>query len=131
MHNDEAGSAVIESVMAVVFILLLVLGTIQVAMSLYARNVVMSAVHNGARAATEVGGSEIEATAAAREAIARSSGSLVRNLQVVATSHVFQERYVVRITATGRLHAPGPVPVGIPVTFDASATREVLDVPEG
>jgi len=124
---DEAGSAVVESLSAVLFVLVLVLGTIQVALSLYARNVVMSAVHDGARAAAEARSSDLLAVTAARATISRSAGSLVEDLHVIATTDVVQDRYVARVTASGRLAVLGPVPIAIPVKFQASTVREVFD----
>lgn len=125
--NSERGSAVVESVAAISFILLLVLGTVQVALTLYARNIVMSAVHDGARSAVEIGGTETDAAAVASASIARSTGTLVENLRVDARTRIVSDRYLVRVVATGLLDAPGPVPLKLPIAFNASTSREVFD----
>lgn len=124
--DREDGSAIVESIFGIFVLLFLTLGSIQVALSLYARNVVMSAVHDGARAAVEFGGSEVDATAAAHSAILRSAGSLVDHLEVAASTTTVSDRLHVRVTATGVVSAPGPIPVDVPVTFESTTTREVF-----
>ena len=126
--NDERGSAIVESLFGMFVLLFLVVGTIQIALTLYARNIVMASVHDGARAAIEIGGSEDEAQAIARRVIEQSAGSLVSDLEVGAVSHSDSERYWVRVIASGRLDVPGPIPIDIPITVDTATGREVLDV---
>ncbi len=125
---DESGSAVVESLFAIFALLLLTVGTIQMALSLYARNTVMSAVHDGVRAAVEVGAGEDDAAVTARGVIHRSAGSLIDELHVVAVTQRMGDRHRIRLTASGLLDAPGPIPIRIPVSFDASSARETLDV---
>src|SRR5687768_13461790 len=55
VHRSESGSALIESTFALVLLMFLVLGTIEVAFALYGRNVVLNAAHQAARTAVEVG----------------------------------------------------------------------------
>ena len=127
VERDEVGSAVIESVFGIFVLLFLVLGTIQVALSLYARNVVMAAVHDGARAAIEIGADDAEAAVTAREVVERSAGSLVDDLEVSVMTDVVFDRHRIRVTATGYLEAPGPVPIRFPLKVSSTTTREVLD----
>lgn len=123
----QEGSAVVESLFGIFFLLFLTVGTIQVALSLYARNVVMTAVHDGARAAIEVGTSHSQAAAAAQSTIRRSAGSLVDDLEVATSTRTVSGRLHTYVTAIGELDAPGPIPIQIPVRFEAMSTREVLD----
>lgn len=127
MPSDQRGSAVVESLFGIFVLLFLVVGTIQVALTVYARNVVMAAVHDGARAAVEIGASGSDSTRVARDVIRGSAGSLVSDLGVVTETDSSFGRYVVRVVARGRLDVPGPIPVDIPVTVDASSSREILD----
>jgi len=126
VRPEERGSAVVESVFGIFVLLILVLGTVQVALSLYARNVVMTSVHEGARTVVEIGGSNDDGRLIATRAIERSAGSLIDELNVAVTSTTRSSRVHVNVTARGLLDAPGPVPIKIPVTVHAQATREVL-----
>lgn len=126
---SQRGSAVVESVFGIFFILLLSLGAVQVALTLYARNVVMGAVHDGARAVVEIGGSGHSAHSVARRIIQQSAGGLVRDLTIHVDRRVIAERYAVSVQAAGTLVAPGPFPVEIPMKVRASSMREVLDEP--
>ena len=128
MRHDERGAAVVESLFGIFVLLFLVVGTIQVALTLYARNVVMAAVHDGARAAVEVGASEAHSDLVAHEVIERAAGSLVDDLQVATEADSSVDRYVVRVVAGGRLDVPGPIPLEIPVEIEASSSRELFDV---
>jgi Flp pilus assembly protein TadG len=123
--QDERGSAVVESVMAIIVLMFLVLGTIEVAFALYARNVVGAAAHEGARAAAELGRTSGDATSVARAAVVRSAGGLVRDLQVSSTVARVGTRSVVRVRVSGMLRSFGPVPVPVPLRAEATVTREV------
>ena len=125
-RRDEDGTAVVESLFSIFVLLFLTVGTIQVALSLYARNVVMAAVHDGARAAIEVGASQAEATSTAHATIRRSAGSLLDELEVDTSTTAVSGRVHVQVTATGALDAPGPIPIRIPVKYEATTAREVL-----
>ncbi|MCA1694613.1 MAG: pilus assembly protein, partial [Actinobacteria bacterium] len=75
----ERGSAPLEAVLSILFVMLLVLGTIEVSLALYGRNVVAAAAHEGARAALELGRGPDSAAAVARSTVRRASGALVRD----------------------------------------------------
>ena len=125
--RSDDGSAVIESIFGIFFILLLSLGAVQVALALYARNVVLAAVHEGARAAVELGTSETSANVVARRVVQESAGGLVRDLSVRVERRVIGDSYSFDVHATGALVAPGPFPIEIPMNVRTSALREVLD----
>jgi Flp pilus assembly protein TadG len=111
--------------MAIVVLMFIVLGTIEVAFALYARNVVGAAAHDGARAAAELGRTSGDAREVARAAVVRSAGGLVDDLTVDATITGAGSRSVVRVHVAGTLKAFGPVPLPIPLESEATVTREV------
>jgi Flp pilus assembly protein TadG len=121
---DEEGSAPLELTFAIVFLMLLSLGAIQVGLTLYARNVVISAAHEGARTAVELGRQTSDASETARRYVERAAGGVVDDLRV-STAHIeTRGRLFARVMVTGRLDVPGPVPVSIPVRTTATAGRE-------
>lgn len=126
--TDEHGSAVVESVFAIFLLLFLALGTIQLALTLYARNVVQAAVHDGSRAVVEIGGQGPDADAIVREVIGRSAGGLVDQLKVETSIERTADRLFVHVRAGGSLTAPGPVPIELPITIDSTSSRELIDV---
>lgn len=121
----ERGSVVVETVAAVVVLLFLVLGTIEVAFALYARNVVGAAAHEGARAAAQRGSEHGEASTVARDAVVRAAGGLVRDIRVETAVTAVGERSLVRVRVAGVIRAFGPVPLPIPLRSTATVTREV------
>lgn len=126
MDEREGGAAVVDAVFGMFVALFLVLGTIQVALTLYGRNVLVAAAHDGSRAAVEIGGTPADANVVARRAIERSAGDLVDDLRVDVGTRQVADRYFVTVVAKGVLTAPGPIPVGIPVVVRSSTSREVL-----
>jgi Flp pilus assembly protein TadG len=103
----------------------LVLGTIEVAFALYARNVVGAAAHEGARAAAELGRTPHDATSIARAAVVASAGGLVRDLRVDTSVASAGTRSIVRVRVSGILRSFGPVPLPVPLRAAATVTREV------
>jgi len=124
--SGERGSAPVESTLALVFILLLSLGVIEVALALYARNVVLASAHEGARAAAEIGRDESEAAAIAADTIRRSTGNLVRDLRVAVSVNDAGTSSTIRVLVTGVVDAPGPVPFPLPIRATAGATTSGL-----
>jgi Flp pilus assembly protein TadG len=120
----ESGSAVVGSIFAIVFLMILVLGVVQVALSLYARNAVSSAAHEGARRALELGASGDDARALAARTARDSVGALVRDLGVTSTVREEEGRAVVYVRITGVVQPLGPVPIPIPIDARASVSRE-------
>lgn len=124
---DPSGSATIESVYAIVAIMVLVIGAVQVALSLYARNVVLSSAHEGARAAIESGRGPGDAAEIARWMVERSAGSAVDILSVDTTERVTADEYQVDVSVRAEIAPLGPIPLTIPVSARASAGRPALD----
>jgi hypothetical protein len=104
-------------------LLFLVLGTVQVAFAVYARNVMAASAHEGARAAIELGRSPADAVAVARRTVVRSAGGLVEGLRVSVTIQRIGADSVVRVRISGWLKALGPVPLPLPVDAVATSTR--------
>jgi Flp pilus assembly protein TadG len=121
---NQEGSAPLELTFAIVFLILLSLGAIQVGLTLYARNVVLSAAHEGARAAVELGRQTSDASETARRYVERAAGGVVDDLRVSTSTVETRGRLFTRVMVTGTLDVPGPVPVSIPVRTTATAGRE-------
>jgi Flp pilus assembly protein TadG len=119
----QRGSAVLESIFALLLLLVLVLGAIQVAFVLYARNVVASSAHEGARAAVELGRDAADARTVAATVVESSARGLVEQLQVDVSLQSEGELSIVRVYVTGRLKSFGVVPVAIPVRSIATSVR--------
>ncbi|MBA3350737.1 MAG: pilus assembly protein [Actinobacteria bacterium] len=120
---NERGSAPLEAIFAIVFLLVFVLGGIEIVWALYGRNVLMSSAHEGARAAIELGRNSSDAVAIATRSIEQSAGSLVEDLHVGVSTETFDGRSLVRVEVTGVLAPWGPVPMPIPVSTAATVSR--------
>lgn len=118
--KGERGSAPLESVFAIVMLVVLTLGAIQVAFALYARNVVASAAHEGARAVVERGAVAGDARAIAVSVVQRSAGGLVDDLSVDVT----RSGATVRVHVRGTAASFGPVPVRLPLRATATSFLE-------
>jgi hypothetical protein len=121
----ERGSAPVETVLSIVFVMLLVLGTIEVALALYGRNVVAAAAHEGARAVLELGATRGSAVKVVRETVARSSGALVRDLRVSVVPRTVGNIGYIQVRVAGWLRLIGPVPAPFPVRATATVSREL------
>lgn len=123
MTTAERGSALVESIFAIVFLMLLSLGAAQLALTLYGRNVVIASAHEGARAATELGRSEQEAEAIALRTTRSATGSLVDDLEIEVLTEPVGEDDLITVRLRGRLAAVGPVPITVPVEVQATSLR--------
>lgn len=103
-------------------LLVMVLGVVEVAFALYARNVVAAAAHEGARAAIEVGRDPQDAAVTARSTVEHSAGGLVTDLQVT-TAVSAGEHPQIRVVVSGVLKPFGPVP--LPLHFSSTATARL------
>ena len=122
--NGERGSAPIESIFAIVMLLILTLGALQVAFALYARNVLTSAAHEGVRALVERGAVGADARRVATAVVQRGAGGLVDDLRVGVTSAERGPRTVVTVHVRGTTARFGPVPVALPLTATATSVAE-------
>jgi Flp pilus assembly protein TadG len=122
--NPQRGAAPVESIFAIVLLMVLVLGAIQVGLSLYGRNLVHAAAHEAARAGIERGASTSEAASIARSMIQTAGGRLVRGLAVEIDARELERVRTVRVRLTGTIDVVGPIPIPVPVDARATATSE-------
>jgi hypothetical protein len=122
-ETSEEGSAVVESIFGLLLVMTLALGVVQVALGLYARNVVIAAAHEAARAAIELGGSERDATTVARRTVEAGAGGVTRDLVVEAIRERSGDRVAVRVHVEATLEPFGPIPVSLPVSSTATTSR--------
>jgi Flp pilus assembly protein TadG len=118
---DERGAAPVEMIFAIVFLMVLSLGVIEVAFALYARNVVAASAHEGARAAVERGRTDAEAEQIAREVVAKSTGRLIHDLSVDIVTRRLPGRRFITVRVRGVMTEFGPVPIPIPLSSTATA----------
>ncbi len=121
---SERGSAPLDAVVAIVLLMILTLGTIQVALTLYGRNVVDASAHEGLRALVERNAAASDAAQVATASVRDSVGSLVGALEVDVASSAAGGGRVVRVMVRARLKPLGPVPVTIPVVAGAEGFVE-------
>lgn len=114
-----------ESSFAIVILLLIVLGVLEVAFALYGRNVLISSAHEGARAAVERGRDPQEVDAIARRTVESAAGALVDELEISVIERRVGVGSVIRVNVSGVVNSFGPVPLPIRVSAAATATREV------
>lgn len=122
--KEERGSAPIESIFAIVLLVTLTLGALQVGFALYARNVVASAAHEGARALAERGALGGDAEAVARSVVRRSAGGLVEDVRVEVSAAARGAARVVNVDVHAATAPFGPVPVTVPLRASATAVVE-------
>lgn len=113
-----------DATLSIIILLVVVLGAVQVALTLYARNVVAAAAHEGARAAIELGRSPRDALVVARSTVQRSAGGLVDRMQVTMSFDGTGTGSVVQVRVAGLLDSPGPVPLRFPVSAVATSSRQ-------
>ena len=119
----ERGSAPVESILAVVLLLILTLGAMEVVFALYGRNVLLSSAHEGARAAIELGRDPDDAVAIAERTVRLSAGGMVDRLDVSVGVGEEGDRSLVVVRVTGLVEPWGPVPLPVPVSARATASR--------
>jgi Flp pilus assembly protein TadG len=120
----ESGAAAVESIFAMVFVIVLLLGVVEVAFLLYARNVVAASAHEGVRAVVERGAGAADAELIAGRTVRESAGSLVTELQVGVVLRSSEDLERITVVVSGRVKPFGPVPLPVTMTTSASSTRE-------
>lgn len=125
--QGQDGAAVVEITFAILFIMFLSLGVVQVALTLYARNVVAASAHEGARTALERGRDHGEAVLIARQVVQSATGRLVDDLEVDLSSRRTGNEVAVTVVVTGVVDRIGPVPVPVPLRAIATARSNIAD----
>lgn len=108
---------------------MLTLGVVQVVLVLYGRNVVISAAHEAARAAIELGRTPKEGRDVAITTMSRAAGRLLQDMSVHVGAGTEGARYVVTVDVAGTIQTLGPVPIPVPISASATAVREELRGP--
>ena len=121
LTTPEKGAAPIEATFAIVLLMLLALGVIQVALVLYARNIVAASAHEGARTAIERGSTEADAAVIARDVVRRATGALVDDLDIDVDSIQRGDELTVVVRVSGVVTDLGPLPIPIPLSSLATA----------
>lgn len=113
--RTEDGATLLESIFAVGLLMIMTVGTIQVALLLYARNLVQASAHEAARAAVERDVLDDVATDVARRVVHTSVAPMTRRVEVAVgrTSIGIQDVVTVKVDAILKPH--GPIPVSFPV----------------
>lgn len=124
--KDPRGSAAVESIFALVVMMILVLGVVQVGLTLYARNVVLASAHEGARAAVERGRDLEDARAIVKEVVAASVGGAVSIIDLNTATFLRDGELIVDVSVRAQIAGLGPLPVKIPVLARASAGRPAI-----
>ena len=125
MLTSQRGAAPLDAVVAIGLLMILSLGAIQVALTVYAHNAVSASAYEGARAAAEIGTSPSEAHDVAAQMVRTTIGGLVEDARISVSMIRAPEGDLVRVAVTGRHRALGPIPIRFPVTAEATALREV------
>lgn len=117
--ESDRGSVALESIFAIVLLMVIALGTMQVAFLLFARNSIQASAHEAARVAIERGADISEARSIAGRLVDASVGGMVNDLRVdVLRDHsALQQRVTVVVRASVR--PSGPVPFEMPVRATA------------
>ena len=119
--QSEDGATVVESVFAILFLVTLLLGTVQIVFTLYARNVIRAAAQEGARSAIERGASGVDASDAALSTVTRAAGGLVRELDVAVSRSPHDDGKLMTVRVQGHLRPLGPLPFNTAITAVAHA----------
>lgn len=110
---SERGSTILESVFAIALVMATAVGAIQVALLLYARNVVQASAHEAARAALERGVSDEEARIVAMRMASTSIGKMARDVAVELDQRRVGRRDIVTVRVAASLVPTGPLPVSV------------------
>ena len=124
MRGEERGSLPLESIPAILLVLLTGVGVVQVALTLHAANVVRASAHEAARAAVGFHSTETDARRAALDLVRGAAGGIVDGLRVRVAIEERATDLLVRVQVSGKLQAVGPIPVALPVAATSTASKE-------
>ena len=113
--QDESGTTLVETIVGITLLMVVAVGIIQVALLLYARNVIRSSAHEVARSAIERGVAEAEATAMGATLVRESLGTIVDDVQVQVDARDIGSHRLVAARVDAVLHPPGVLPIEVPV----------------
>lgn len=110
---SERGSTILETIFGMVLLFVVTLGVIQIALLLYARNVVHASAHEAARAAIERGVHAREAPVVAADAARAAIGGIARDVRVKFERRRLAQRDVVTVQIVAQVAPTGPVPLSV------------------
>jgi hypothetical protein len=105
-------------------LIVLSLAIVELALGLYARNVVASAAHEAARAAVELDSTPMRAVAIGERSLMRAAGGLVSDVDVAIERP--DGDGMVRVLFEASVRMPGPLPFNMPMRIVTRAYREGL-----
>lgn len=118
----QRGAALVEAVFGTTLLVTLCIAIVQMALLIYARNVVAAATHEGARAAVELNSDADRARELVSDVVERSISGLVDDVRV---SHsVVGEHVVIAVSAKARVLGPLPISVGMTERATAVLPRD-------
>lgn len=117
--RSQRGAVVLESIFAVALLMIVALGVIQIALLLFARNMVQASAHEAARAAIERGLAPDAASETARRVATASMGSMARRLDIATERRRIGTQEVVTVRVTAILEPAGPIPIAPAVVATA------------
>ncbi len=122
--RGERGSAIAEFTMVAALLVVLAIGVLQLALTLYVRNVVLSGACEGARVAARADATGADGVARAEELI---GSSLTQGYaqDVVAAEEVVGGVRVVRVTVTSPLPVIGLLGPAGALTVSGRAVKEI------
>ena len=124
MRRTEGGSLPLESIPAILLVLLTGVGVMQVVLTLYGANMLRASAHEAARAAVARHSTGTDARRAAIDLVRAAAGGIVDGLRVRIAIDERTTHRLVRVHVSGKLVAPGPIPVAVPITATATASKE-------
>ena len=124
MLTSQRGAAPLDAVIGITLLMVLSLGAIQVALTVYAYNAATTSAYEAARAAAELGAAPSDARSVAERMVATTAGGLIDDPRVSVSIERAVEGPVVRVGVLGRQRALGPIPVSFPIRAEATALLE-------
>lgn len=124
MTGAERGSLPLETIPALLLVLLAGLATVQLALALYGANILRASAHEAARAVIEHRSEPAVARGTALDLVRRSAGGVLDDLDVDVSRRNAGTAVVVRVLVTAKLGAVGPIPIRLPMSAVATATKE-------
>lgn len=120
----SAGQALVEFALVLPLLVTLTLSVVQLVLYAHARDVVLSAVQEGARLASEDGRDLDQGLMRARTLVSAGLGGSLDSVQVDGTMDADVVRVGIQAALRPILPLPLPLPGGLPIRSEASIARE-------
>lgn len=116
----------LETIFGVVLLMVIAVGSIQVALLLYSRNLVQASAHEAARAALVKGLDDDEARTIAGRVVHRSLSPVTRDIEVALERSRTGSQMVVSVQVRAVAEPSGPIPIAVPV-YSAAEIRATAE----